>query len=158
MLFRSTTRTACTATFTIHASLTNDATAWAWTARGALLSTVSREVTTQVCGGATLLLFTGDAFLPSAANVATHGAVAHRFATFAGTFSTPPASGGTITASPRAAFTSSSSSPTYGVDLTLTVTPAGRISQVAVAGGTSDGVVTTVTAWGACKIEGGLLA
>ncbi len=153
----STTRTACTATFTIHASLTTDALAWAWTARGALLTTVSREITAEICGGTTLLLFSGDTVVPSAANVATHGAAAHRPGLLAGTFTTPPAAGGTITASPRGMFTTSSSSPSYGVDLTLTVTPTGRISQVAVAGISSDGAVTSVSAWGACKTEGGLL-
>ncbi len=158
VLGNSVTRTACTATFTIHVSLTSDATAWAWMARGSLLTTVSREVTTEVCGGTTLLLFTGDAALSSAANAAAHGAAAHRLGLLAGTFTTPPAAGGIITASPRGAFTTSASSPTYGVDLTLSVTPAGRISQVAVIGISSDGTVTSVSAWGACKTEGGLLA
>jgi hypothetical protein len=152
----SVTRTACTATFSIHASLATDGSTWVWTSRGALLTTVSREVVNQVCGGATLLLFTGDAVLPSAANAAVRGAAAHRFGTLAGSFVTPPAAGGTITVSPRGAFTNGG--PSYGVDLTLTVTPAGRISQVAVVGITSDGAVTSVSAWGACKTEGGLLA
>ena len=144
------------AVFTLHAALAFDASSWIWTVRGALLRTQSFEVTTQVCGGATPLLFYGDAYQANAANIATIGAGTHLFGTTNGTFTTPAAGGGTVVASPRGAFYSGG--PTYGVDITLTVTPKGRISNVAVAGVSSDGTVESVSAWGACKAEGGLLA
>ena len=51
-----------------------------------------------------------------------------------------------------------SSGPSYGVDVTLTVSPKGRITAVSVAGFSSDGTVEATTAWGACKMEGGSLA
>lgn len=144
------------AVFTLHAALAFDASSWTWTVRGALLRTQSFEVTGQVCGGATPLLFYGDAYQANTANIASIGAGTHINGTLSGAFATPAAGGGTVTASPRGAIYSGG--PTYGVDITLTVTPKGRISNVAIAGVSSDGTVESVTAWGACKAEGGLLA
>jgi len=144
------------AVFTIHASLSFDATTWVWTTRGTLLRTQSNDGPFTFCGGANVTTFIGDVFSTTSANAAFIGAAAHGFGTLNGSFATPTAGGGTVTASPRGALYSGG--PSYGVDFTITVTPQGRIGGVAVAGVSSDGTVESVTAWGACKAEGGLLA
>ncbi len=146
-----------TATFTIHCLLAFDASGVAWSARGALLRTQSIDyAATGLCANVGLLTFYGDTYATNAANVATAMGAAHQFGTTSGTFTTPAAGGGTVMASPRGAL--SSGGPSYGVDLTLTVSPKGRITAVSAAGFTSDGTVESVTAWGACKQEGGMLA
>lgn len=144
------------AVFTLHASLRSDAAAVVWTTRGGLLSLATNDGTFMVCGGASVLTFIGDAFPGGSANLASTRVAAHAFATTSGTFATPAAGGGTVTASPRGSFFSGG--PTYGVDITLSVTPQGRISAAAIAGISSDGAVESVSGWGACKMEGGLLA
>jgi hypothetical protein len=144
------------ASFILHAVMSADSTTWAWTARRTVMSVISNELTSDVCGGRTNVpLFYGDAYLATAANQAFIGASTNGFST--GSFVTPAAGGGTVTASPRNSLYSGG--PTYGVDIALTVTPKGRISNVAVTGlATSDGTLGSVTAWGACKAEGGWLA
>lgn len=144
------------AVFTLHASLRSDAAAVVWTTRGGLLSLSTNDGTFTVCGGASVLTFIGEAFPANSANLASSRVAAHAFATTSGTFTTPAAGGGTITASPRGSFFSGG--PTYGVDITLTITPQGRISAAAIAGVSSDGAVESVSGWGTCKMEGGLLA
>jgi hypothetical protein len=144
------------AVFTLHAYLRYDASAWSWTTRGAKLAQTVSEVNATVCGGAALSLFFGDAYLPSAANIAGSLASAHSYGTTSGSFTTPAASGGAVTASPRGGIYSGG--PTYGADITFTISPQGRVTNVAVAGFSSDGTVESVSAWGACKAEGGYLA
>lgn len=46
----------------------------------------------------------------------------------------------------------------FRIGATFTVTPKGRVTNVAVAGYSSDGTVESVSTWGACKTEGGYLA
>jgi hypothetical protein len=94
--------------------------------------------------------------LPSAANVASTLAGVHSYGTLSGSFTTPAAGGGTVTASPRGGIYSGG--PTYGADITFTVSPQGRVTNVSAAGFSSDGTVESVFAWGACKSEGGYLA
>jgi hypothetical protein len=116
----------------------------------------SIENSTTICGGGTLLGFYGDTYALNAANAAYVMAAAHQNGNTSGTFTTPAASGGTVVASPRGVLYSGG--PSYGVDVTLTVSPKGRITAVSVAGFSSDGTVEATTAWGACKVEGGSLA
>ncbi len=78
------------------------------------------------------------------------------YGTTSGSFTTPAAGGGTVTASPRGGIYSGG--PTYGADITFTVSPQGRVTNVAASGFSSDGTVESVFAWGACKAEGGYLA
>lgn len=145
-----------TAPFTIHAIMGFDATYWSWSARGALNRVQSTEVTATICGGGSLTGFHGDTHAPDAANVAYLMTAVHGYGTMSGSFTTPPAGGGTVTASPRGALYSGG--PSYGLDCTITVSAQGRITGVALAGFTSDGTVESVTGWGACKQEGGVLA
>lgn len=146
------------AVFTLHALLSTDVSAWAWTTRRVGLQVTSNELTADTCGGRTNVpLFYGDESLVTAANQAAIGAGVNGLGTANGVFVTPASGGGTVTASPRNLLYSGG--PPYGVNVTLSVTPQGRISNVAVAGiATSDGTLDSVTAWGACKAEGGLLA
>jgi hypothetical protein len=144
------------AVFTLHAYLAYDGSVWSWTTRGAKLAQTVNEVNATVCGGASLSLFYGDAYLPSSANVAGTLAGVHSYGTLSGSFTTPAAGGGTVTASPRGGIYSGG--PTYGADITFTVSPQGRVTNVAATGFSSDGTVESVSAWGACKAEGGYLA
>ena len=144
------------AVFTVHAYLAADGSVWSWTTRGAKIAHTISEVASSVCGGASLTLFSGDAYLPSAANIAGSLASGHAYGTTFGSFTTPAAGGGTVTASPRGGIYSGG--PTYGADITFTVSPQGRVTNVAAAGLSSDGTVESVSAWGACKAEGGYLA
>jgi hypothetical protein len=148
------------AVYTLHLSLSADATAWVWTTRGALLSVLSLDLTLDVCGGRKgVLLFANDTYPINATNVAVAGSHPHYDLSFGGgVIPTPSTFGGRITVSPRASFSTSGSGATYGIDATITVTAAGRISGIIIGGYTSDGSIDTVSAWGACKMEGGLLA
>ena len=143
-------------TFTLHCVLASDAGSWTWSARGALVQSLSIEASATICGGGTLSAFYGDTYAPNAANAASVMAANHQNGNTSGTFTTPTAGGGTVVASPRGVLYSSG--PSYGVDVTLTVSPKGRITAVSVAGFSSDGTVEATTAWGACKMEGGALA
>jgi hypothetical protein len=143
--------------FTLHLSLGTDYSTWGWTARGMLLRHTTMAVSVNVCGGRTgVQAFYGDTYTPGTANAASLMAGAHQYATLSGFFSTPPAAGGVVTASPRAALYNGG--PTYGVDVALSVSAQGRVTGVALIGVSSDGAIESVTAWGACKMEGGLLA
>jgi hypothetical protein len=143
-------------TFTLHCVLASDAGSWTWSARGALVQSLSIEASATICGGGTLSAFYGDTYAPNAANAASVMAANHQNGNTSGTFTTPAAGGGTVIASPRGVLYSGG--PSYGVDVTLTVSPKGRITAVNVAGFSSDGTVEATTAWGACKMEGGYLA
>ncbi|MBA3936254.1 MAG: hypothetical protein H0X38_02245 [Planctomycetes bacterium] len=143
------------AVFTVHAFLTSDGSGWSWTARGALMSQTIQMVTASVCGGRDgVQLFYGDAYTPTAPSVAHPGAGAHQ-GTLNGTFVTP-AGAGSVTASPRGILYNGG--PTYGVDVSFTADSEGRIIGVTAAGISSDGTVLSVSGWGACKAEGGVLA
>lgn len=148
------TRTTYVAVFTLHCYLSYDSSAWVWTRRGALLSVSSNENNPTVCGGASVTVFSGDTYATNAANIASIGA--SLASSGYGSFPTPPASGGTVTASPRSLLYAGG--PSYGVDVSLTVNAQGRVTNAAVAGFSSDGTVDSVAAWGACKMEGGMLA
>jgi hypothetical protein len=150
-------RYAYAAVFTLHAYLIYDGSGWAWTTRGALVRQTVNEVVVSPCGGRTgVPTFYGEAYTPSTANVAALGAAGHQYGTVGGTFTTPAAGGGTVTASPRGALYSGG--PSYGVDVTFSVNAQGRVAGVHVAGYSSDGTVESVSGWGACKAEGGYLA
>ncbi|MBA2481779.1 MAG: hypothetical protein H0V44_14035 [Planctomycetes bacterium] len=150
-------RTKLVAVMTLHCSLAADFVTWSWTARGALLTGASTEVTSSVCGGRSgVPTFYSDTFAPASANAAVLGAANHQFGTTNGSFSIPGAGGGTVTASPRGALYSAG--PAYGADFSLSVTNKGRISAVSVVGAGNAGTVDSVSAWGACKMEGGPLA
>ncbi|MBA3935828.1 MAG: hypothetical protein H0X38_00025 [Planctomycetes bacterium] len=144
--------------FTAHLNLAFDGSSWLWATRGALIRQTSNELTADVCGGRTgVRLFYGDTIQVSTANAAYLGAGQLSNGTTNGTVTTPAAGGGTVTISPRAGLFSSGTT-NCGVDLTLTVTPKGRVTNVSVAGYSSDGTVESVSTWGACKTEGGYLA
>jgi hypothetical protein len=144
------------APFTIHAQMAFDGSYWYWSARGALTRLQSTEVTSTICGGGSITGFYGDTYAPDAANAAYLMSSLHGYGTMSGSFTTPPAGGGTVTASPRGAIYNGG--PSYGLDCSITVSALGRITDVALAGFTSDGTVESVTGWGACKQEGGVLA
>jgi hypothetical protein len=145
------------AVFTIHAYCIYDGSGWAWNAsRGSLVRQTVTEVAVNPCGGRTgVQTFYGETYATTTANVAYLNAGPHQYGTLGGSFTTPAAGGGTITAAPRGALYSAG--PSYGVDLTFTVNAKGRIAGFSVAGYSSDGTVESVSGWGACKTEGGYL-
>ncbi len=150
-------RTKYVAVFTLHAFLASDFATWSWTVRGALIQVASTEVAVATCGGrAGVLTFYGDTFGTNSTNAAAIGASQHQFGTTTGGFATPAAAGGTVTASPRGALYSGG--PIYGVDIGIAVNAQGRLTTVTVVGAGNAGTIDGVSAWGACKMEGGLLA
>lgn len=144
--------------FTVSCFLNTSYNGWAWTARGSVAKAQTNEFSnSNLCGGnSSSRLLSGEAFATNAANAATSQVAAHTSGTLSGSFTTPPAGGGSVTASPRARLYTSG--PIYGVDLTFTVDAEGRITGANLAGFGDGCTVITTGGWGACKTEGGLLA
>jgi hypothetical protein len=145
------------AVFTLHAYLNTDYATWGWTTRGGLISLQTVDGSYTFCGGIGATAFQGDTYATTSANAAFSRWSAHYLGTPSGSFATPVAGGGTVTATPRGTIPGAGP-PSYGVNVSLTVSPQGRITGVVVSGFSSDGAVIRVGGWGACKTEGGLLA
>ena len=144
--------------FTLHFTLGPDYATWWWDARSAAVRPLTVETSSSyLCAGLTSSrLLSGESFVPTAVNAASSLVGTPLSATIKGSLPTPAASGGTVTASPRALLYSSG--PTYGLDATLTIDAEGHITGVSLAGYGSGCTVLAHGAWGACKTEGGFLA